>query len=71
MTSCQNTRKRRKIAKYSEHPGQKKKQQTDRTAAEEEMRKLQELKQKEERILFLSDQVDKNKMAGAERRQNF
>ena len=36
-------------------------------AAEEEMRKLQEeLKQKEERILFLSTKVDKNKMADAE-----
>ena len=39
----------------------------DSTAAEEEMRKLQEeLKQKEERILFLPNKVDKNKMADAE-----
>ena len=41
--------------------------QKDSTAAEEEMRKLQEeLKRKEERILFLSDKVDENKMADAE-----
>ena len=37
------------------------------TAAEEEMWKLQEeLKQKEERILFLSVKVNENKMADAE-----
>ena len=41
--------------------------QKDSIAPEEEMRKLQEeLKQKGERILFLSNKVDKNKMADAE-----
>ena len=41
--------------------------QKDSTAADEEMRKLQEeLNQKEERTLFLSNKVDKNKMADAE-----
>ena len=41
--------------------------QKDSTAAEEEMLKLQEeLKQKEERVLFLSNEVDKNKMADGE-----
>ena len=40
--------------------------QKDSIAAEEEMRKLQEeLRQKEERFLFLSNKVDKNKMADA------
>ena len=39
--------------------------QKDRTGAEEEMRKLQE-EQKEERVVFLSNKVDKDKMAAAE-----
>ena len=39
--------------------------QKDSTGAEEEMRKLQE-EQKEERVVFLSNKVDKNKMAAAE-----
>ena len=41
--------------------------QKDSTADEEEMRKLQEeLKQNEERVLFLSNKFDKNKMQDAE-----
>ena len=41
--------------------------QKDSIAAEEEMRKIQgELRRKEERIFFLSNNVDKNKMADAE-----
>ena len=41
--------------------------QKDSTAAEEEMRKLQEeLMQKKERIFLLSNGVEKNKMADAE-----
>ena len=41
--------------------------QKDSTAAEEEMRKLrEELEQKEERVLFLSNKIDKNEMQGAE-----
>ena len=39
----------------------------DSTATEEEMRKLQdELKQKEERVLFLSNKIDRNKLQNAE-----
>ena len=41
--------------------------QEENAAAEEEMRKLRDdVKQKEERIFFLSDKVEKNKMADAE-----
>ena len=41
--------------------------QKDNTAAEEEMRKLQEeLKQKEERVLYLSNKIDKTKMQDAD-----
>ena len=41
--------------------------QKENAAAEEEVRKLRdEVKQKEERILFLSDKVEKNKMADAD-----
>ena len=55
-----------KIAKYTKHPG-KRNLQKDSTAAEEDMRKLQEdSKQMEERVLFLSNKIEKNKMQDAE-----
>ena len=45
----------------------KRKLQKDSAAAENGMRKLQEvLKQREERVLFLSNKIDKNEMQDAE-----
>ena len=66
--SCQNIRKcRRGRQKMQSIQDKGRTLPKDSTAAEEEMRKLQEeLQHKEERVLFLSNKIDNNKIQDAE-----
>ena len=65
--SCLRTRRCKRGKRYKASRTEEENLQKDSIAAEEEMRKLQEeVRQKEERHLFLSNKIDKNKMQDAE-----
>ena len=67
MISCLSTRRCKEVVKYTKHPGQQKKFAEGQYRSRRGERKLQEeIRQKEERHLFLSNKIDKNKMQDAE-----